>query len=58
MYLLEIFFLVNLTPAVYISSIGCTLTFGAKSEGSLTTSPFSPDPTWPLVRAIILNVDL
>ena len=27
--------LVNLTSAVYISSSGCTLTFGAKSEGSL-----------------------
>jgi len=34
-------FLVNLTSAVYISSSGCTLTFGAKSEGSLACSPFA-----------------
>jgi len=33
--------LVNLTFAVYISSSGCTLTFGAKSEGSLACSPFA-----------------
>jgi hypothetical protein len=30
----KIIFLVNLTSAVYISSSGYTLTFGAKSEGS------------------------
>jgi len=34
-------FLVNLTFAAYISSSGCTLTFGASSEGSLACSPFA-----------------
>ncbi len=36
MYLLEkMIFLVNLTFAVYISNSGCTMTFGANSEGSM-----------------------
>jgi len=38
----KIIFLVNLTSAVYISSSGCTLTFGAKSEGSLCARPLQP----------------
>ena len=37
----KMIFLVNLTSAVYISSSGCILTFGAKSEGSLARSPFA-----------------
>ncbi len=37
----KLIFVVNLTSAVYISSSGCTLTFEAKSEGSLACSPFA-----------------
>ena len=37
-----IFLLVNLTSAVYISSSGRTLTFGAKSEDSLCARPLQP----------------
>ena len=38
----KIIFLVNLTFAVYISSSGCTLTFGDKREDSLRALPLQP----------------
>jgi hypothetical protein len=62
MYLLKkkLFFLVNLTSAVYISSSDCNLDFTAKSEGSLACPSFVGHRRgWSLIRKqdIHLRVD-